>query len=154
MTRAAVLLLALAAFPAAAQVRTADVVDWRVRADRAAPGAAARVVLDVTIEPGWRLYALGSPVGIPLAVSFDALPAGVRAGRLAQAPPREGYDAAFESAYPYFAETGRVVQTLHIGADAAPGTHAVSGAVRYAVCDDQICLPPTETAFRVPLVVE
>ena len=154
MIRAAALLLALAALPAAAQVRTADVVAWRVRADRAAPGAEARVVLDATIKPGWRLYALGSPVGIPLAVSLDALPAGVRAGRLVQGAPREGYDAAFESSYPYFAETGRVVQTLHVGADAAAGAHAVSGSLRYAVCDDRICLPPAETAFRVPLVVE
>jgi hypothetical protein len=57
-------------------------------------------------------------------------------------------------AYPYFSETGRVVQVLAVGADAARGTSEVTGSVRYAVCDDRICLPPTSTAFRVPLVVE
>lgn len=155
MHRVALLLLALAALPAAAQtVRATDVVEWRVRADRAAPGAEARVVLDATIAPGWRLYALGSPVGIPLELSFDALPPRVEAGRLTQAAPREGYDEAFASAYPYFAGTGRVVQVLRVGEGAAAGTHEVTGAVRFAVCDDRVCLPPVRTAFRLPLVVE
>ncbi|WP_420454879.1 protein-disulfide reductase DsbD domain-containing protein [Rubrivirga sp.] len=146
-------LLAVLAVPASAQ-QTSDVVSWRVRADRAEAGGHARVVFDATIAPGWRLYAIGSPVGIPLAVTLDPLPAHVRADRLGQSAPREGFDPAFERAYPYFAETGRVVQRLAVGRGAARGTHEVTGSVRYAVCDDRICLPPTETAFRVPLVVE
>jgi DsbC/DsbD-like thiol-disulfide interchange protein len=148
------LALAAAALPVLAQPRTADLVEWRVRADRTAPGADARVVFDATVAPGWRLYALASPVGIPLTVSFDSLPLGVQTGRRVQAGVREGYDAVFESAYPYFAETGRVVQRLRVGEGVAAGTHEVSGTVRYAVCDDEICLAPAQTAFRVPLVVE
>ena len=153
MTRIALLLALLVALPASAQ-RTSDIVSWRVRAARAQAGGEARVVLDATIQPGWRLYALGSPVGIPLTVTLDPLPPRVRAARLVQTTPVEGYDQAFERAYPYFAETGRVVQVLAVGEDAEAGSREVSGAVRYAVCDDRICLPPTETAFRVPLVVE
>lgn len=154
MYRVLILLLSVAALPAIAQPRASDLVEWRVRADRTAPGAEARVVLDATIAPGWRLYGLDSPVGIPLTIAFDALPTGVRAGRVAQAEAREGYDEVFESKYPYFAGTGRVVQRLHVGEGVAAGTHEVAGAVRFAVCDDQICLPPTRRAFRVPLVVE
>ena len=153
MTRIALLLALLVALPASAQ-RTSDIVSWRVRADRAQAGGEARVVLDATIRPGWRLYALGSPVGIPLTVTLDPLPPRVRAARLVQTTPVEGYDQAFERAYPYFAETGRVVQVLAVGEGAEAGSREVSGSVRYAVCDDRICLPPTETAFRVPLVVE
>ena len=149
------LLLALLAGSASAQVvRTADVVTWRVRADRVGPGESARVVLDAQIAPGWRLYALGSPVGIPLTVSLDPLPAGVSAGRLAQSTPREGYDPAFESDYPYFAGAARVVQRVAVAPGAAPGAREVTGAVRYAVCDDRVCLPPARTAFRVSVVVE
>ena len=148
------LLLALATGSAAAQVTTADVVSWRARAERAAPGAEARVVLDAEVAPGWRLYALGSPVGIPLTVALDALPPGVTAGRLAQTEPERAYDPVFEQHYPYFAETGRVVQRVRVGTTVAPGRYEVSGTLRYAVCDDRVCLPPTETAFRVPLVVE
>ena len=153
------LFLALAAVlfavPAAAQApRAADLVDWRVRAERAAPGATARLVLDATVAPGWRMYALDSPVGIPLVVTVDELPAGAAAGRLVQSEPREAYDPAFEQTYTYFAESGRVVQALRLGRSVQRGTHEVAGNVRFAVCDDRICLPPTTQAFRVPLVVE
>lgn len=152
--RLLVLVLTLAAGAATAQVRTADVVSWRASAERASPGATPRVVLDATIEPGWRLYALGSTVGVPLAVTLDPLPRAVTAGSLRQSAPQEGYDPAFEAAYPYFSESGRVVQQLRVGARAARGTHQVSGSIRYAVCDDRVCLPPATTAFRVPLVIE
>lgn len=149
------LLLALLALPAAAQiVRTADVITWTVRADRVAPGATARVVFDAEIAPGWRLYALGSPVGVPLSVTLGTLPAGVAAGPLAQSPPRRGFDEAFGSDYTYFAGAARVVQRVRVAAGAATGSREITGSVRYAVCDDRVCLPPTRTAFRVALVVE
>ncbi|MGB3542701.1 hypothetical protein, partial [Rubrivirga sp.] len=55
-------LAALSAVPAFAQgVRSADVVTWTARAERAERGETARVVLDAVVEPGWRLYALASP---------------------------------------------------------------------------------------------
>ena len=153
-----VALLACAA-PAAAQgtwgepVRTEDVVEWSVGVRHAERGGEARVVFDAQIAPGWRLYAIDSPVGRPVAVALDALPAGVEALALRQARPREGYDEAFQSDYTYFAGRGRVVQPLRLSAAAARGRYEVRGAVRYAVCDDSICLPPARASFRVPLEV-
>ncbi len=158
---ALVLLAAAASAPAASaqplsapSVRTADVVTWRVRADRATRGTSARLVLDAQIAPGWRLYALDSPVGIPLTLTLDPLPAGLAAGRVAQSETRKRYDPAFDADYTYFAGAARVVQQVGVAPGAAPGSHQVTGAVRYAVCDDRVCLPPTRTAFRVAVVVE
>ena len=149
------LLAALLALPAAAQpMGTADVVTWRVRADRAAPGASARLVLDAQIADGWQLYAVGSPVGIPLEVTLGPLPAGVTAGRVAQSTPRTGYDPAFERDYAYHTEAARVVQRVRVAPGTPAGTRQVTGSVRYAVCNDEVCLPPAQTRFRVPLVVE
>ena len=154
MLRLLFLLALLATAAAEAQpVRTADVVTWRVRAERAAPGGEARVVLDATIAPGWRLYALDSPVGRPFRLELDPLPHGVRAGALRQSEPSEGYDEAFKSDYTYFSERARFVQPLRVAASVAPGERVVTGGAHYAVCDDSICLPPTRTPFRVPLVV-
>ena len=156
MIRLAVLVALLASVAAAdAQtVRTADVVTWRVRAERAEAGGEARLVLDATIAPGWRLYALDSPVGRPFRLELDALPDGVEPGPLRQAAPREAYDEAFDSDYTYFAERAQFVQPLRVGAAVTPGRWEVRGAARYAVCDDSICLPPARTPFRVPLLVE
>lgn len=142
------------AAPSGPTVRTADVVTWRVRTDRAAPGASARLVFDAQIAPGWRLYAMGSPVGIPLTLALDPLPRGLAAGRVAQSETRKRFDPAFDADYTYFAEAARIVQQVRVAPGAAAGSHQVTGAVRYAVCDDRVCLPPTRTAFRVALVVE
>lgn len=155
MLRPLALALALVTTAASAQtVRSADVVEWRVRAERGAPGGEARIVLDAEIGPGWRLYAADSPVGRPLAVDLDALPAGVEPLALRQGTPQRGYDEGFESAYTYFAERARIVRPLRIGGGAAAGEHEVTGAVRFAVCNDSVCLAPSRLAFRVPLVVE
>lgn len=151
----ALVVLALAAPIATAQsVRSADVVSWQVRAERAQPGGEARVVFDATIAPGWRLYAADSPVGRPVAVSLDALPAGIEALTLRQGPPVRAYDPGFESEYTYFADRARFIQPLRVGDAVRPGAREVTGAVRYAVCDDSVCLAPARLAFRVPLVVE
>lgn len=148
------LVFLVAAAAHAQPLRPADVVSWRVRAERAAPGGEARIVLDAEIAPGWRLYAADSPVGRPFAVELDALPGGVRPLALRQAPPREAYDAAFERDYTYFSGRARFVQPLRVGRGVRAGEHRVSGALRYAVCDDTVCLPPDRLPFRVPLVVE
>ena len=162
MRRLAVLVLLLASASVEAQtlslgaepVRASDLVDWRVRAERAAPGAEARVVLDATIAPGWRLYAADSPVGIPFELRLDAVPTGVTPQALRQGPPRTAYDPGFEADYTYYADRARFVKPLRLGDRVSRGTHEVAGTVRYAVCDDSICLPPVQSAFRVDLVVE
>ena len=153
----ALLLVALAG-PAVAQgfgesVRTEDVVAWSVGIRHAERGGEARVVFDAEIAPGWRLYAVDSPVGRPVSVALTALPVGVEAAALQQATPRKAYDEAFQSDYTYFAGRGRVVQPLRLTAAAVPGRYEVRGVVHYAVCDDSICLPPARSSFRVPLDV-
>lgn len=135
-------------------VRASDLVAWRVRAERGAPGAEARLVLDATIAPGWRLYAADSPVGIPFELRLDAVPAGVTPQALRQGTPRTAHDPAFGTDYTYYVDRARFVQPFRLGEAVARGPHEVTGVVRYAVCDDSICLPPERSAFRVRLVVE
>lgn len=162
MSRFVAILLLLAAAsveaqslrPEAAPLRSADLVTWRVRAERSAPGAEARMVLDAEIAPGWRLYAADSPIGIPFALTLDALPAGVVSETLRQGTPRTRFDPVFETDYTYFTDRARFVQPLRLGEEVIEGAHEVSGAVRYALCDDSICLAPARSVFRVALVVE
>ena len=134
-------------------VTAADVVTWRVAAEHGARGGEASVVLRAEIADGWNLYAVGSPVGRPLEVELLQAPDGVSAAALRQSTPREGTDPALGVPYLYFAVEARVELPLRIGRAVARGRHRVRGAVRYAVCDDSVCLAPTESRFRVPLVV-
>lgn len=149
----ALLALVLAVAPAQAQTRSADVVSWAVRAEGGARGEAARVVFTATLAPGWKMYALDSEVGRPLAVALDGLPAGVTAGPPRQTGAHRGHDAAFDAEASTFTGTARVEQPLAVSRRAVAGPVAVSGTVRYAVCDAEICLPPAAAPFRVTLRV-
>lgn len=161
--RLAILLLALVAGPASAQFapagsraagpRAADLVTWRVAAAPAARGGTASVTLRATIAPGWRMYAMDSPVGRPLAVDVDALPRGLATRAPRQSATRRAFDEAFQQHYPYFAGSAEVTVPVAVARGAARGRHAVAGSVRYALCDDRVCLPPATTPFRATLTV-
>ncbi|MEO0559542.1 MAG: protein-disulfide reductase DsbD domain-containing protein [Bacteroidota bacterium] len=158
MSRSAfvLLLLTLALWPAEAfsqALRATDLVTWRVRAESAAPGGNANIYLDATIEDGWRLYAMDSPVGRPLELTMDTLPDGLAVGDVVQDDPETGYDQGFEMEYPYFAGSARVAQILRVSRGMQAGRHTVRGRVSFTVCNDSVCLPPARVPFRVPVVI-
>lgn len=149
----ALLALALTIVPAQAQTRSEDVVSWSARAEGGTRGEAARVVFSATLAPGWKMYALDSPVGRPLSVALDDLPAGLTAGTPRQSGARRGHDASFNAEASTFTGAARVEQPLAVSRRAPAGPTVVSGTVRYAVCDASICLPPAASTFRVTLRV-
>ena len=81
------------------------------------------------------------------------LPAGASSTEIFQSNPQRGTDLGLGVPYLYFADRARVEVPVALSRRAAPGRHTVRGAVRYAVCDDSVCLPPSTTRFSVPLVV-
>lgn len=161
------LLAALPAQPAQAQFGRAapdEVVTWtasvrppstaRAMTDTFAPGERAYVTLTGQVAEGWRVYAVHSPAGFPARFSFDALPAGVsRYGAPGEAAPRTGHDAALGEDYRYHAGEVRVWQGFQIGEGAPVGPAVVSGTLRYAACNDEVCLPPRDFPFRVRFAV-
>lgn len=132
---------------------TADLVSWGVRSATAARGADAKVILEARIAPGWRLYALDATVGRPLTVTIETTPEGVTVGSATQSTPRTGHDPAFGEDYTYFVDAVRLALPVRVARSADAGRHAVVGTIRYAVCNDSICLPPAATPFRAPLTV-
>ena len=153
MGRLLAISLLVAATAAQAQPSLAEVVTWTVRAEGARRGAEARVVFEAVLAPGWKMYALDSAVGRPLTVSLDALPPGVTAGAVRQSAPQRAHDDVFDAEAATFSGTARIEQPLRVSRQTLRGRHAVSGAVRYAVCDAAICLPPAAAPFRVTLAV-
>lgn len=141
----------LAARAQSAPPRAADLVTWTARASRVTGGA--EVVLSARIARGWRMYALESAAGRPLSVELTALPAGLRAGAPRQSRPRTGHDEGLDVDYTYFAETARVAVPLATTRGLARGRHPVSGTVRFALCDDRVCLPPAAVPFQTVLHV-
>ena len=161
MLRTALLALLLPfALPAQAQsfggpapMSSSDVVTWSVGSTHGARGGEASVVIRAEILDGWHLYAVGSPIGRPLEVELGELPAGATSTEIYQSNPQRGTDPALGVPYLYFADQARVELPVALSRRAARGRHTVRGTIRYAVCDDSICLAPTATRFSVPLVV-
>ena len=151
------------AAPAHAQFGRAvpeDVVTWTAEVrppstaaamtDTFAPGERAYVTLTGQVADGWRVYAVHTDGGFPTQLSLDALPIGVaRYREPGEAVARQGHDPVLGEDYRYHAGTARIWQGLQIGRDAPRGPVVVSGRVRYAACNDEVCLPPREALFRV-----
>ena len=121
---------------------------------RLAPGETATATLTLSVAEGWHVYALDSPLGIPLRVEAAALPEGVRAAGLRQSPPVDAIDPSLGEPVRWFDGPATVGLDLATAAGAAPGRHTATVEVRYGVCDDQICLPPQTRTVDVPLLVE
>jgi DsbC/DsbD-like thiol-disulfide interchange protein len=118
------------------------------------PGEPLFVTLTAEVVPGWHVYALDSPGGRPLQIELDPLPEGLSLyGSPGQDTPREGFDEGLGEAYRYHAGRARVWQGLRVAPRAARGPVVVSGRLRSAACNDQICLPPREVPFQARFTV-
>ncbi len=134
-------------------LRATDLVQWSARIVTGDDPGEARFVASATIADGWRLYAVGSPSGIPMTLAMGALPTGVAArGALRQTRPSEKYDEILKESYTYHAGAARVSQGIYV-TTAARGRHRITAELRFAVCNDSVCLPPTTVPLRATLAV-
>ncbi len=154
--RLLILVLAASLAPVAAQVPGDEPVTWSATAmpTGATPGETVDIVLVGKIGAEWRMYAMDSPLGLPLAVAFERTRALTPAGPARQATPKKGYDTFLESAYPYFAGRAEVRRTFRVAPTAPGGRASVRGTVDYMVCNDEICLPPMEQRFAAAVRID
>lgn len=111
-----------------------DHVTWHAQAERT--GGLVTVTVRGAIAGDWRMYAMDSEAGRPLAVRFEA-PASLSAlGSPQQAEPRRGHDHHFDSGYTYFERDVTVTQVFRGHASEVPVS------VTYMLCNDEVCLPP------------
>ena len=140
------------------------VVTWKAsaRPTSSAPrmtdtfGAGDRVYITLSAEilEGWRVYAINSPAGRPLTLELDALPNGiVRYGSPGETDTQIGHDPGLDADYAYHDGSARVWQGLQVQDSAEAGEHVVGGTIRYAACNDEMCLPVKTVPFRTRFVV-
>jgi thiol:disulfide interchange protein DsbD len=119
-----------------------------------APGDTAHVRFRASINGDWKMYALDSPPpSRGVNVTFDSLAAGLQPSAVRQQTPQRGYDPNFDKDVTYFAGEAVLEADIAVEASAAPGTYDVMGTITYMICNDQMCLPPTDQAFTQPLQV-
>ena len=125
-------------------------------ADRSsyAPGETARLAAQVVIEEGWHLQSNTPSFDylIPTEL-FVETPTGFYPGEPSY-PDHKMWQSEFE-AEPLAVYEGEIIilGTVAVPADASPGAVEVTATLAYQACDVSVCLPPTEVAKQVVLVV-
>lgn len=151
-----ILLGALLAVPAAAQLAPMEKAEVTVATDRTAyaAGESVRLLVELAIEDGWHVNA--NPA------TFDYL---IPTTAAAEVP--EGWPAA-ESEYPagvmrtfefadqplsVYEETATLALRTAVPTDAADGAVEIPVTVTYQACDHKRCLPPITKTYTVALTV-
>ncbi len=144
------------ALPSQASNLQAPKLTWTIHPDPdvARSGEWIALRFDLSIEEGWKLYALDSPAGRPLAIEFDSLPPGVTLEGIRQQRPETGYDPNFDEDVRYFKDSATVQAGISLSDEITEGHQTLHGQITYMVCNDDICLPPRTEPFEVDLSFE
>jgi thiol:disulfide interchange protein len=142
-------LFLLATTPSLAQIQKP--VKWSYSAEK--KGEEVTLLLKATIEKGWHLYAQNIPDGGPIPTSFKFNPA--KAYTLVGVPvepkAEEVHDPNFDMKLRFFENQVTFRQKIKV---AGPQAFNVEGSLEFMVCNDQMCLPPEEIEFSIPVAGE
>lgn len=105
--------------------------------------------MKASLEKGWHLYSQKVGEGGPVATSFyfpaskfyDLL------GRTLEPQPIKKFEPVFMMEVSYFESTAVFQQKLKLKGKQA----TVKGSVKFMVCNDKQCLPPSEVFFSIPV---
>ena len=140
------------------EVRTPlDYVTWTTVASPSSvkAGESFEVVVDATIAQGWKMYAMDSPPpSFAVAFEWDVSAEGLTfADGIRQSRPKEAHDPWFDATVRYFTGEARFASPLQVLEEASSGDRVVTGTVRFMICNDRLCLPPTPADLRATVRV-
>ena len=143
------LALLLTSLRAKAQI-IRDAVSWSHSVEDKSPTEKV-IVFSATIKGDWHLYGTDLPSGGPTPTSLivDKIAGAQLVGKLtASKKPIEKHDPNFDMTLRFYSGQVSFRQTLRI---TDPKAFTFSGAIRYMVCNDEQCLPPTNWDFTIAL---
>lgn len=151
-----ILLGALLAVPAAAQLAPMEKAEVTVATDRTAyaAGESARLLVELAIEDGWHVNANPATFDylIPTAASAE-VPDGWPAAE-SEYPPGVMRTFAFaDQPLSVYEGTATLALRTAVPADAAAGAVEIPVTVTYQACDHKRCLPPITKTYRQTLTV-
>lgn len=127
-----------------------DYVTWTVAAtpEEVAPGETFEMEVEAEISDGWKMYALDSPRP-SFAVAFAWDEEGFSfTGPMRQSEPVEAHDPWFDATVRYFTGRARFAAPFRVGEETPPGDRALGGVVRFMICTEEVCLPPTPAPLQ------
>ena len=158
MTRVALLVFVLAlAAPATAQVPGEIVVRWKASMEpivNVTAGATVEIVLEATVDPGWKMYALTQEGAGPQALTIVAAPDSPFQldGNVIAPLPFSAFDANFSIDTQYHTEAATFYVPVKVP-DAATGRVTDELDATFQTCTDRYCLPPRTERIALSLLV-
>lgn len=109
------------------------------------------ISMTATINGDYHLYAMNAGVEgpVPTTISFSPNPLLIIQGK----PTEKGkkitkYEAAWEGKVNFFEKT--VTFTQLVNTKTAANTN-LNGKISFMVCNDEVCLPPSEVPFKIAI---
>jgi DsbC/DsbD-like thiol-disulfide interchange protein len=124
-------------------------VHWSYAAKRTSPTEAV-VLLKATIDAGWHIYSQNVTDGGPVKTTFTFNPskAYTLVGKTAEPTPSTRMEKTFNMNVSYFEKSVVFQQKVKL---AGKGPTTLAGKLKFMVCNDEKCLPPSEIMFSIPV---
>lgn len=121
---------------------------------RILPGAPGRLVLTVSIAPGWHINSFGMTAEDVLPTEFGWTPPPGITVTGTQYPKGEPVKVSFqrEPLYAYQDEV-QIVVDFRVGEAVKPGTVRLSGDLTVQACSEDLCLMPSDLEVSVPVEI-
>ncbi len=118
------------------------------------PGGVVRAVLKLAIEPSWHVNSNQPLEDFLIPTAIELAPDARATLRAARFPEPEIVKLTFsEKPMAVYSGTVRVGLEIEVPADTPAGTLDLAGIVVSQACNDEMCLPPAEATFHIPIQV-
>jgi DsbC/DsbD-like thiol-disulfide interchange protein len=118
-------------------------------------GGTTTLELSGQIQEGWHVYALNQPAGGPTAlrVTLDDNAVAEAVGLPAGSPPQKRHDPSFGLDTRFYTHSFTVRLPVQVKQQSSPGKQLIPVSVRFQMCSDRECQPPTTVHLTVPIEV-
>lgn len=144
-----IILLLLSSF-ANAQTGSAKQVTWSYSAKKTADKS-YEILITATIAGNYHLYATKAGVEgpLPTTISFTPNPLFVLEGGIVEKGKRiTKLESAWGGNVNFFEKTVTFSQKMKAKTNAKT---SINGKIEFMVCNDDLCLPPSEVTFKIPV---
>ena len=123
--------------------------------DTARSGEVANVVVNVSMDAEWWIYALRDqgqgPVASNVSVISDVID---KAGMVLEEEPTEKYDEGFLTTTKFHQGGALLTAPILLKSNLSPGIYDLEVSVLFQVCNATLCYPPTVEKLIVPIEIE
>ena len=142
--------LTLIAVSVSAQMGSAKQVSWTYTSKKLADKT-YELQITATINGNYHLYAIKAGIEGPVATTFNFSPnplLSFEGAILEKGKKITKYESAWGGNVNFFEKTVTFVQKVKAKTNAKTN---VNGKVEFMVCNDDLCLPPAEVTFKIPI---